>query len=179
MEPLPLEPLTRFLAVDRAEDLAGLASRIPGSGFLCFYPNDEEYAGFVDGTGRLWLRGDDASPARELLEVLEPPFRIAYPVAPAVTGDEEAVVAAGVLQTPEELEDYRTRFADLEGGADLDHQAHAVDANGQHWTLMVGPDPATVLALCVGRDEDGNPFSEQIPFDSESLPLPITVVELD
>lgn len=179
MEPALVEPLVRFLAVDRPEDLEGLAARIPGSGFLCYYPNDEEYSGFVDGTGRLWLRGDDAVPARELLEVLEPPFRIAYPVAPAVTGEEEAIVSAGVLQSPEELEAYCTRFADVDGGADLDHQAHAVDAVGQHWTLMVGPDPSEVLALCVGRDEDGNPFSEQIPFTAESLPLPITVVELD
>ena len=71
MEPLLLEPLTRFLTVEHAADLTGLAARIPGSGFLCFYPNDEEYTGFVDGTGRLWLRGDDATPARELLEVLD------------------------------------------------------------------------------------------------------------
>jgi hypothetical protein len=179
VEPLPLEPLTRFLTVEHAADLSGLAARIPGSGFLCFYPNDEEYAGFVDGTGRLWLRGDDATPARELLEVLEPPFRIAYPVAPALTGDEEAIVSAGVLQTPEEVAAYRARFADVEGDADLDHQAHAVDAVGQHWTLMAGTEPGEVLALCFGRDESGVPFSEQTAFDAESLPLPVTVVELD
>ena len=179
MEPEPLEPLIRFLAVDRAEDLHGLAARIPGSGFLCYYPNDEEYMGFLDGTGRIWLRADDATPARELLEVLEPPFRIAYPVAPAVTGDEEAVVSAGVLQTPEELDAYCARFADVDGGVDLDHQAHAVDAVGQHWTLMVGAEPTAVVAVCFGRDDDGTPFSEQTAFSAESLPLPITVVELD
>lgn len=179
MEPEPLEPIVRFLTVDRTEDLEGLAARIPGSGFLCFYPNDEEYTGFVDGSGRLWLRGDDATPARELLAVLEPPFRIAYPVAPAVTGDQDAVVSAGVLQTPDELEAYRARFADVEGDSDLDHQAHAVDASGQHWTLMAGTDADQVLAVCFGRDEAGRPFSEQTSFDAESLPLPITVVELD
>ena len=119
------------------------------------------------------------APARELLEVLEPPFRIAYPVAPAVTGDEEAIVSAGVLQTPEELEAYRARFADVEGEADLDHQAHAVDAVGQHWTLMAGAEPGEVLALCFGRDEAGVPFSEQTAFTAESMPLPVTVVELD
>lgn len=179
MEPELLEPLTRFLAVDRPDDLTGLSARIPGSGFLCFYPNEEEYEGFLDGTGRLWLRPDDATPAKELLKVLEPPFRIAYPVAPAVTGNEESVVSAGVLHTPEELAAYRARFADVEGDADLDHQAHAVDGNGQHWTLMLGTAPDKVLALCFGRDEAGVPFSEQTTFDAEALPLPITVVELD
>lgn len=179
MEPEPLEPLVRFLAVDRAEDLQELAKRIPGSGFLCYYPNEEEYEGFLDGTGKLWLRGDDATPAKELLEVLEPPFRVAYPVAPAVTGDEESVVSAGVLHTPEDLAAYRARFADMDGGVDMDHQAHAVDAAGQHWTLMLGTDPGEVLAVCFGRDEAGVPYSAQTTFDAEQLPLPITVVELD
>lgn len=179
MEFEPLEPLMRFFAVDRAEDLDGLSGRIPGSGFICYYPNDEEYEGFLDGTGRIWLRGDDATPARHLLEVLEPPFRVAYPVAPAVSAGEESVVSAGVLHTPEELASYRARFADVEGDADMDHQAHAVDATGQHWTLMLGTDRDEVLAVCFGRDEGGVPFSEQTTFDAETLPLPITVVELD
>lgn len=179
MEPEPLEPLMRYFAVEHAADLSGLSARIPGSGFLCFYPNDEEYEGFLDGTGRIWLRGDDATPARELLEVLEPPFRVAYPVAPAVSVGEESVVSAGVLHTPEELAAYRDRFADVEGDVDAEHQAHAVDGNGQHWTLLVGTDPGEVLAVCFGRDEGGTAFSEQTAFDAESLPLPITVVELD
>jgi hypothetical protein len=179
VEPEPLEPLIRFLAVDHAADLTGLSARIPGSGFLCYYPNDEEYEGFLDGTGRIWLRGDDATPARELLEVLEPPFRIAYPIAPAVTANEESVVSAGVLHTPVELDADRARFADVDGGVDEDHQAHAVDASGQHWTLILGAEPGVVLALCVGRDQDGTPFSEQTIFDAATLPLPITVVELD
>lgn len=104
MELEPLEPLIRFFAVDHAVDLTGLSDRIPGSGFLCYYPNDEEYGGFLDGTGRLWLRGDDAPPAEELLDV---------------------------------------------------------------------------LVLCFGRDENGVPFSEQTTFDAATMPLPITVVELD
>ena len=162
MEPEPLEPLMRYFAVEHAADLSGLSARIPGSGFLCFYPNDEEYEGFL-----------------ELLEVLEPPFRVAYPVAPAVAVGEESVVSAGVLHTPEELAAYRARFADVEGDQDLQHQAHAVDGNGQHWTLVVGADAGEVLAVCFGRDEGGTAFSEQTSFDAESLPLPITVVELD
>ncbi|MFI7481628.1 hypothetical protein ACH9EU_04340 [Kocuria sp. M1R5S2] len=179
MEPEPLEPLMRFLAVDRAEDLQELAERIPGSGFVCFYPNDEEYEGFLDGAGRFWLRGDDATPAKKLLDVLEPPFRVAYPVAPAVTGNEESVVSAGVLHTPEELAAYRGRFFDADGGVDLDHQAHAIDANGQHWTLMRGDTSEEVVAVCFARDERGEAFSAQTPFDAEELPLPVTVVELD
>ncbi|MCD1144204.1 hypothetical protein LQU92_02985 [Kocuria sp. LUK] len=179
MEPELLEPLMRYFAVDSASDLEGLAQRIPGSGFLCFYPNDEEYEGFLDGTGRIWLKGDDATPAKELLSVLEPPFRVAYPVAPAVGAGEESVVSAGVLHTPEELAAYRERFADVEGELDLDHQAHAVDGAGQHWTLMLGTSPGEVLAMCFGRDETGQPYSAQTSFDAEELPLPITVVELD
>ncbi|GGG47185.1 hypothetical protein GCM10011374_06990 [Kocuria dechangensis] len=179
MELEPLEPLIRFFAVDHAADLTGLSDRIPGSGFLCYYPNDEEYEGFLDGAGRLWLRGDDATPAKELLDVLEPPFRVAYPVAPVPGPGDETVVSAGVLHTPEELEAYRTRFADADGGVDEDHQAHAVDASGQHWTLMLGEEPGIVLALCFGRDENGAPFSERTTFDAATLPLPITVVELD
>ncbi|GGG42026.1 hypothetical protein GCM10011374_00460 [Kocuria dechangensis] len=179
MEREPLEPLVRFLAVDHAADLTGLSARIPGSGFICYYPNEEEYEGFLDATGRTWWRGDDATPAQELLEVLEPPFRIAYPVAPAVTADEEVVVSAGVLHSPEELAAYRARFSEVDGGVDLDHQAHAVDATGQHWTLMLGADAEVVVATRVGRDEDGSPFWEQTAFDAESLPLPVTVVELD
>jgi hypothetical protein len=60
-----------------------------------------------------------------------------------------------------------------------DERAHAVDGRGRHWTLMASGTVTTVFTCRLGRDEQGVTFTETVPFGTERVPLPITVVEID
>lgn len=174
-----MEPITRFLDVEAAEDLDRLMSRVPGAAFTCYHPHGKEYEGFLDENGTPWLREDGGLEARPVLEVIDPPFRISYPLAPGLSDHDESEVMCSVLHTGEELEAYRAGFAQAEGGVDADHRAYAVDGRGRHWLLMASATVTTVVAFGLGRDEHGEAHAETVPFDTERLSLPITVVEID
>lgn len=179
VERVPLEPISRYLDVEVAEDLESLLSRVPGAVFTCYHPHGKQYAGFIDDNGRPWLREDDGGEARQVLEVIDPPFRISYPLAPALSIHDESQVRCSVLHTIQELEDYRAGFARTGAGVDAGHRAYALDGRGRHWLVMVSATVTTVVASRVEIDEHGEAHAVTVPFDAERLSLPITVVEID
>jgi len=179
VERVPLEPITRFFDVESPEDLDGLHHRVPGPDFTCYHPHGRQYEGFFDEDGTPWLRDGQGATGRPALEVVHPPFRIAYPLAPALTVHDESEVTCSVLRTVEDVEAYQAGFVGMEGGVDAEHQAHAVDGRGRHWTLMASGTATTVFASRLDRDEHGVTFTETVPLDTERVPLPITVVEIE
>ncbi|MFI7481114.1 hypothetical protein ACH9EU_01730 [Kocuria sp. M1R5S2] len=179
MELVPLPPITRVLDVETAEELDGLAARLPGPEFVCYHPHGTEHEGYLDEDGRPWLRGRHGAGKRAVLDVIRPPFRVAAPVAPPVTVHDETQVTCSVLHTSEELAAYRSRFAAAEGGTDAEHQAHAVDGRGRHWTLVATEGGTTVRACRFRGEADGVTFAEAVLLEDGALPLPVTVVEID
>lgn len=99
-------------------------------------PHGKQYEGFVDD-GRPWLREDDSGKARPVREVIDPPFRISFPLAPALSTHDESEVGCSVLRTVQGLEDYLAGFAHADAGVDTDHRAYALDGRGRHWMVMV------------------------------------------
>lgn len=104
-------------------------------------------------------------------------------IAPELRTQDVRRVAAGLLRTEAEMRAYAARFAlrSTEGdpaGRDLDHQAHALDAAGRHWLLMIGQHRDHGLVACRFVREKGIPHARMVSFTAERLPLPILVVEL-
>jgi hypothetical protein len=104
-------------------------------------------------------------------------------IAPALKSQDARGVAAGILRTAEDVEAYAARFAqesspDDPTGKNLERQAHAVDATGTHWLLMVGQNRDHGLVACRFVREKGIPHARIVSFNAERLMLPILVVEL-
>ena len=104
-------------------------------------------------------------------------------IAPVLKSQDAGRVAAGILRTEEDLEAYAARFAQRSStadptGKDLDRQAHAVDATGTQWLVMVGQNRDHGLVACRFVREKGIPHARMVSFNAERLPLPIIVVEL-
>ncbi|WP_424346947.1 hypothetical protein [Kocuria sp. CH-021] len=92
-------------------------------------------------------------------------------------------VAAGLLRTEADMRAYAARFAQRStrqdpAGRDLDRQAHALDAAGRHWLLMIGQNRDHGLVACRFVREQGIPHARVVSFTPERLRLPILVVEL-
>lgn len=179
VERVPLEPITRFLDVGAAEDLDRLLGRVPGAVFTCYHPHGKQYEGFIDDHGQPWLREHDGGQARPVLEVIDPPFRISYPLAPALSTHDESEVRCSVLHTVQELEDFRAGFARTEAGVDAGHRAYALDGRGRHWLLTVSATVTSVVACGLEAGEHGEAHAVTVPFDAQRLSLPVTVVEID
>lgn len=104
-------------------------------------------------------------------------------IAPVLKSQDPGRVAAGILRTEEDLEAYAARFAQhssrLEpAGKDLERQAHAVDASGTQWLVMVGQNRDHGLVACRFVREKGIPHARMVSFSAQRLPLPIVVVEI-
>ena len=104
--------------------------------------------------------------------------------APALKSQDARRVAAGILRTEEDLEAYAARFAQAStpgdpAGKDLDRQAHAVDATGTHWLVMVGQNRDHGLVAYRFVRERGIPHARVVSFTADRLVLPVLVVELD
>lgn len=178
VERVPLEPITRLLDVGAAEDLDRLLGRVLGAVFTCYHPHGQQYEGFVDD-GRPWLHEDDGGKARPVLEVIDSPFCISYPLAPALSTHDESEVRCSVLHTVQELEDYLAGFAPTEAGVDAGHRAYALDGRGRHRMVMVSVTVTIEVACGLETGEHGVAHAVTVPFDAERLPLPVTVVEID
>jgi hypothetical protein len=105
-------------------------------------------------------------------------------IAPALQHQDLRRVSAGMLRTEEDMAAYAARFAQRStprdpAGKDLDRQAHAVDASGTHWLLMVGQNRDHGLVACRFVREKGIPHARIVSFTAARLPLPVLVVELD
>jgi hypothetical protein len=105
-------------------------------------------------------------------------------IAPALKSQDLHRVAAGMLRTEADMAAYAARFAQRStaqdpAGKDLDRQAHAVDASGTHWLLMIGQNRDHGLVACRFVREKGIPHARVVSFTAERLMLPILVVELD
>jgi hypothetical protein len=121
--------------------------------------------------------GGDAGEDR-ILEVRE------EEIAPALQLQDLRGLSAGMLRTEEDMAAYAARFAQRStphdpAGKDLDRQAHAVDAAGTHWLLMVGQNRDHGLVACRFVREKGIPHARIVSFTAARLPLPVLVVELD
>ncbi|MEX5294016.1 hypothetical protein QYM41_01880 [Kocuria sp. CPCC 205268] len=104
-------------------------------------------------------------------------------VAPELRTQDVRRVAAGLLRTEADMRAYAARFAQRSteqdpAGRDLDRQAHAVDAAGRHWLLMIGQNRDHGLVACGFVREKGIPHARVVSFTAERLRLPILVVEL-
>lgn len=78
---------------------------------------------------------------------------------------------------------YAARFARRStendpAGRDLERQAHALDAAGRNWVLMIGQNRDHGLVACRFVREKGIPHARVVSFTAERLRLPILVVEL-
>jgi hypothetical protein len=105
-------------------------------------------------------------------------------IAPALKSQDARRVSAGILRTAEDVEAYAARFAQASSaddptGKNLERQAHAVDATGTHWLLMVGQNRDHGLVACRFVREKGIPHARIVSFNAERLRLPILVVELE
>lgn len=104
-------------------------------------------------------------------------------IVPELRSQDVRRVAAGLLRTEADMRAYAARFAlrsteEDPAGRDLDHQAHALDAAGRHWLLMIGQHRDHGLVACRFVREKGIPHARVVSFTAERLPLPILVVEL-
>jgi hypothetical protein len=88
-------------------------------------------------------------------------------------------VTGKVLHTVEDMESFPAGFIELKGGVNTEHQAHALEGRGRHWTLMASGTATTVFASRLDRDEQGVTFTVTVSCDPERVSLPITVVEID
>lgn len=120
----------------------------------------------------------DGGPEDRVLEVRD------EDIAPALQRQDLRRVAAGMLRTEADMAAYAARFAQRStaqdpAGKDLDRQAHAVDASGTHWLLMIGQNRDHGLVACRFVREKGIPHARVVSFTAQRLMLPILVVELD
>lgn len=104
-------------------------------------------------------------------------------IAPELRIQDLRRVAAGLLRTEADMRAYAARFAqrrteDDPAGKDLERQAHALDAAGRHWLLMIGQNRDHGLVACRFVREKGIPHARVVSFTAERLRLPILVVEL-
>lgn len=104
-------------------------------------------------------------------------------IAPELRTQDVRRVAAGLLRTEADMRAYAARFAQRSteadpAGRDLEHQAHALDAAGRHWLLMIGQNRDHGLVACRFVREKGIPHARVVSFTAERLTLPILVVEL-
>lgn len=104
-------------------------------------------------------------------------------IAPELRDQDVRRVAAGLLRTEADMRAYAARFVQHStekdpAGKDLDRQAHALDAAGTHWLLMIGQHRDHGLVACRFVRERGIPHARVVSFTAERLPLPILVVEL-
>lgn len=104
-------------------------------------------------------------------------------IAPELRTQDVRRVAAGLLRTPADMSAYAARFVQRSteqdpAGRDLDRQAHALDAAGRHWLLMIGQNRDHGLVACRFVREKGIPHARVVSFTAERLRLPILVVEL-
>ncbi|MFI7493795.1 hypothetical protein ACH9D2_03590 [Kocuria sp. M4R2S49] len=104
-------------------------------------------------------------------------------IAPELKAQDVRRVAAGLLHTPADMRAYAARFVQRSterdpAGRDLDRQAHALDAAGRHWLLMIGQNRDHGLVACRFVREKGIPHARVVSFTAERLRLPILVVEL-
>ena len=104
-------------------------------------------------------------------------------IAPALRVQDARRVAAGLLRTEEDMRAYAARFARRStekdpAGRDLERQAHALDAAGRNWVLMIGQNRDHGLVACRFVREKGIPHARVVSFTAERLRLPILVVEL-
>jgi hypothetical protein len=104
-------------------------------------------------------------------------------IAPALQTQDARRVAAGILRTEEDVRAYAARFVQDStvadpAGKDLDRQAHAVDATGTQWLVMVGQNRDHGLVACRFVRVKGIPHARMVSFTAQRLPLPIVVVEL-
>jgi len=104
-------------------------------------------------------------------------------IAPELRTQDVRRVAAGMLRTEEDMRAYAARFAQRSSkqdpaGKDLDRQAHALDATGTHWLLMIGQNRDHGLVACRFVREKGIPHARVVSFTAERVKLPILVVEL-
>lgn len=147
------------------------------AGYQELHKNDER----VRRIGRRTYTGRpaaDGGTEDRILEVRE------EDIAPALQHQDLRRVSAGMLRTEEDMAAYAARFAQRStprdpAGKDLDRQAHAVDAAGTHWLLMVGQNRDHGLVACRFVREKGIPHARVMSFTAARLPLPLLVVELD
>jgi hypothetical protein len=104
-------------------------------------------------------------------------------IAPELRTQDVRRVAAGLLRTEADMRAYAARFARCStekdpAGRDLDRQAHALDAAGRHWLLMIGQNRDHGLVACRFVREKGIPHARVVSFTAQRLRLPILVVEL-
>lgn len=104
-------------------------------------------------------------------------------IAPALRNQDLRRIAAGMLRTEADMAAYAARFAQRSSaqdpaGRDLERQAHAVDAAGTHWLLMIGQHRDHGLVACRFVREKGIPHARVVSFTAQRLPLPVLVVEL-
>jgi hypothetical protein len=104
-------------------------------------------------------------------------------IAPELRTQDVRRVAAGLLRTEADMRAYAARFAQRRTekdpvGRDLERQAHALDAEGRHWLLMIGQNRDHGLVACRFVREKGIPHARVVSFTAERLGLPILVVEL-
>lgn len=105
-------------------------------------------------------------------------------IAPSLKRQDARRVAAGILRTEADMAAYAARFAQRStaadpAGKDLERQAHAVDATGTQWLVMVGQNRDHGLVACRFVREKGIPHARVVSFTAARLPLPVLVVELD
>lgn len=104
-------------------------------------------------------------------------------IAPELRTQDLQRVAAGLLRTEADMRAYAARFAQCgtaqdPSGRNLDRQAHALDAEGRQWLLMIGQNRDHGLVACRFVRERGIPHARVVSFTAERLSLPILVVEL-
>ncbi|GAA1770194.1 hypothetical protein [Kocuria aegyptia] len=105
-------------------------------------------------------------------------------IAPELRTQDVRRVAAGLLRTEADMRAYAAGFARRStgkdpAGRDLERQAHALDAAGRNWLLMIGQNRDHGLVACRFVREKGIPHARVVSFTAERLKLPILVVELD
>lgn len=175
MEPKQLAPITRTSSVNDPSEIPNRLTLIPGPTFTVILPDGSNRLGFRDGEGNAWVStGSTALP--ETLSAVPPPYLISYPIAPAVTTDDAAVVRGAVLSTEREREVYEEHFVDPDGEEATGQQAVALDGSGIQWRLLYDWENGRISVGMIVTTPDGGGGAVS---SFTGLPLPITVVEID
>lgn len=175
MEPKHLAPITRTSSVNDVSEISDRIGLIPGPTFTVILPDGTNRLGFRDGEGSAWAStGNSTLP--ESLSAVPPPYLISYPIAPEATAQDAVVVRGAVLSTEQEREVYAEHFADPDGEEATGQQAMAVDGSGIQWRLLIDWENGQIsVGMVVATPEGGGGAVSAFT----SLPLPITIIEID